>query len=446
MEQLSGKQILVIGAGASGIAAANFCCRRGARVVLNDARPVDRLSALSTLDPAVELVLGEHPEALFVAAQLVVVSPGVPLSLPALQAAIRAGVPLWGEIELASRFISAPCIAITGTNGKSTTTTLIGNLLRACGERVFVGGNIGVPLIEAVGSDYDHLVVELSSFQLETVERFHPVISLLLNLTPDHLDRYRVMAEYAAAKKNLFCNQTAQDLMVLNADDPLVLELAADCPARRVLFTSQRELEQGISFQNGRIDWRYAGQRASFDAGELKLRGVHNIENVMAALVPGLIAGYDPDRLWRAACEFGGLPHRMELVRCLDGVNWYNDSKGTNLGSVAKSLAGLSGAVTLIAGGKDKGVDYGELSPLLARMQPHLVLLGAAAQRMDDAWRGLCPISRAGSMAEAVRQARAVTPRGGTVLLSPGCSSFDMFRSFEDRGDCFVREVMALEA
>lgn len=459
MVDLRGKHIVVAGGGISGVAAATFCHRRGAHVVLSDVRTPAAID-LTRLDPGVTLDCGGHTDSLFAHADLIVLSPGIPLDIPVLQTAARSGVKIIGEVELASWFIRAPLIAVTGTNGKSTVTSLIGHILGHCGEKVFVGGNIGTPLIEAADGDYAVVVVELSSFQLETVAHFHAATVVMLNVSPDHLDRYPDMCSYMQAKKSVFGNQTPADLMVLNRDDAQVLALAQESQAQPLYFSSTVPLETGFSLeqpdsprlperagQSGRpcLRWRSSAEEYRFDPAALQLKGIHNLENVMAAMAACAQRGHNLDRIWEAACTFTGLPHRMELVRTLRGVCWYNDSKGTNIGSVEKSLRGLDGPVTLIAGGKDKGGDYALLRPLLKEKRPHLVLLGAAAQKMAAAWADICPVTMVASMAEAVQQAHTHTPTPGSVLLSPGCSSFDMFQSFTQRGEVFTALVMGLE-
>lgn len=445
MEVLEGKHIVVAGAGLSGIAAANFCHRRGAYVSLSDIRPATAIAGLDKLDSGVELDCGAHTEAVFERAELIILSPGIALEVPIIRRAIEAGTPVWGEIELASRFLGIPIIAITGTNGKSTVTSLCGHILQHCAEQVFVGGNIGTPLIEAVDGPWSVAVVELSSFQLETVVSFHPQVAVLLNISPDHLDRYPDMHSYMQAKQNIFVNQTSADLMVLNRDDPEVCELAHGFTPRCMYFSTRNALPEGLSFAPPCIHWRWDDTQYRFDTSELKLQGLHNIENVMAALAACSVRGHDPVEMWHAACGFSGLPHRMELVRTLNGVRWYNDSKGTNIGSVEKSLRGLDVPVTLIAGGKDKGGDYALLRPVLKEKRPHLILLGAAAQKMAAAWGDICRITMVDSMEEAVASAYRHTCAPGSVLLSPGCSSFDMFSSFAERGEVFSALVRALE-
>ncbi len=439
------QRIVVVGAGRSGIGMARFLRSRGAQVALSDQRPATALGSLAELAAAgIHLDLGGHTALLFETADLIALSPGVPLDVPAVAAAAARGVPVLGEIELAWRELSQPLAAITGTNGKSTVTTVMGDIFRAWGKATFAGGNLGTPLIEAVGGQWDWLVVELSSFQLETIEHFRPRWAVLLNITEDHLDRYPDMAGYQAAKARLFENQTPADWAVLNADDPLVVAAAAASPARRVLFSGRRVLEEGMSLVDGDLLWRWADEEIRFPGGELRIRGQHNLENVMAALIPPLVEGCPAEIAWGAATGFAGLPHRMELVATVGGVRWYDDSKGTNVGSVVKSLAGLEPPVTLIAGGKDKHGDLEPLrEPITAKVRD-LVLIGEAAPRMAASFAGLAAIHRAGSMAEAVATAAALTANGGTVLLSPGCSSFDMFRDYEERGQAFAAAVRAL--
>jgi UDP-N-acetylmuramoylalanine--D-glutamate ligase len=439
------KQIVVVGAGRSGIGLARYFQARGACVTLSDRRTAEQLPEVAALSASgVHLDLGGHSEALFSSVDLIALSPGVSLSVPVIARAVAAGVPVLGEIEIAWRELPQPLVGITGTNGKSTVTTVMGAIFRAWGKTTFVGGNLGMPLIEAVGQRWDWLVVELSSFQLETIERFRPRWAVLLNITEDHLDRYPDMAGYQEAKARLFDNLTGDDWMVLNVDDARVLAAAAASPARCVPFSGSQLLAEGMSLDGDALVWRWGGAELRFPAAELRIGGQHNLENVMAALIPPLVEGCPPEIAWAAATAFAGLPHRMELVAEINGVRWYDDSKGTNVGSVVKSLAGLQPPVTLIAGGKDKNGDLAPLNALLADRVRELILIGEAAPRMAAAFAGLTSIHRAGSMSDAVQLAAKLTPAGGTVLLSPGCSSFDMFKSFEERGQHFAVAVKAL--
>jgi len=440
------KRITVVGAGLSGRALTSFFLRAGARVVLSDTRSREEIAGIDGIEEAgAVLDLGGHTTRLFEEADLVVLSPGVPLTVPAVEAASARRVPVIGEIEVAYGEITAPIVAITGTNGKSTTTTLMGEIFRGWGKKTFIGGNLGTPLIDAVEEkDWEWIVAELSSFQLETISRFRPQYALLLNISEDHLDRYPDMSAYVAAKVRVFEKMADSDIAVLNADDSRVADACHGLACRRVAFSSSRLLEEGMGFDGTKIVWRWNGEERTFPVSEMKLKGLHNVENVMAALVPPLMEGCPPEKAWEVVREFSGLPHRMEVVRFLNGVTWYNDSKGTNVGSVVKSLGGLTCPVTLILGGKDKGGDYSPLSGLVKEKVANLLLIGQAAERISERLGELTKTVRVDTMEDAVRTARELTPPGGAVLLSPGCSSFDMFKSYEERGDIFSRCVRAL--
>ena len=439
------KKIVVVGAGSTGCSLSRFFRSRGAQVVLSDSRSAGLTDALDELKKSgVELDLGGHTQALFMASDLVVVSPGVPLDIPILVVCRERGIPILGEIEIAWRELSGTMIAITGTNGKSTVTTLVGEMLKSWGEKVFVGGNLGIPLVDAVNHDFDWSVAELSSFQLETIESFRPRYAMLLNVSEDHLDRYPDMANYLAAKARIFENLQDDDVAIVNCDDPLVMQAVAKTRAIKVCFSSQSVLESGMSLVGDKIVWRWQDSEILFPVDELQVRGCHNQENVMAALIPLLLEGCPAEVAWSAAKRFAGLPHRMEFLGELRGTCWYNDSKGTNIGSVVKSLSGLTKPVVLIAGGKDKQGDLSSLFAPIKEKAAHLILIGAAAERMAKAFAGLAEIHRAKSMHEAVGLADRLSNPGGAVLLSPGCSSFDMFKSFEERGQIFIREFRAL--
>lgn len=439
------KKVMIIGAGATGRSLARFFIGRGADVCLSDYRSAELLNDLDELMQAgVALDLGGHTEALFIAAELVVVSPGVPLDIPVLELCRQHDVPILGEVEIAWRELAGTMIAITGTNGKSTVTTLVGEMLKTWGQKVFVGGNLGTPLVAAVGHDYKWQVVELSSFQLETIKAFRPRYAMLLNVSEDHLDRYSDMASYLAAKTRVFENLQVDDVAILNMDDPLVVRAAAETRATKVYFSSRTALEQGMSLVGNKIIWRWHESELAFPVEELLLRGRHNQENVMAALIPLLLEGCPAEVAWNTAKNFSGLPHRMEFLGDLRGAFWFNDSKGTNVGSVVKSLDGMENPVILIAGGKDK---QGDLSSLVAPIRDKvagLILIGSAAERMATAFSGLTEIVHAVDMHEAVERAASMSCPGCTVLLSPGCSSFDMFKSYEERGEIFSREFRAL--
>ena len=439
------KRIVVIGAGKSGLALVRYLVSKGATVALSDQRPAEQINGLDSLDGlTLRYDLGGHSLDLFEQADMVAVSPGVPLDIEPLKRAQSCNIPLLGEIEIASTDITAPIIGVTGTNGKSTTTTLIGLAFEAWSKKAFVGGNLGSPLLNACSQDLDIAVVELSSFQLETIDSFQPQIGLLLNLSADHLDRYLDLEGYYQAKMRLFANMNQNNFAVLNADDKDVCRLSQQIEATKVWFSAQGRLVQGLVRLGDKLVWNWSGADIVLPLSELKLTGEHNIENAMAALIPALLQGCPAEIAWQAICSFSGLEHRMQLVRQLDGVCWYNDSKGTNVGSVVKSLSGLSDGVVLIAGGKDKGGDYSPLRRLLEQKVKHLVLLGEAAKRMAAELTGACSMSIVESMDAAVVTARDLANEGDSVLLSPACSSFDMFSCFEERGEYFEQLVLQL--
>jgi UDP-N-acetylmuramoylalanine--D-glutamate ligase len=358
----------------------------------------------------------------------------------------RAGNrPVISEIELAGLYIKVPIIAITGTNGKTTTTTLTGEIFRTSGFATFVGGNIGTPLVELVGGEeqVERVVVELSSFQLETIEQFRPSVAVLLNITEDHLDRYASYQEYIAAKVRIFMNQTSEDFAVLNLDDPVVAPLARSVKGQVVWMSQLHELDQGIFHREGTIVFRWHGREEIFPTAAFRIKGVHNIENIMAALAATLLTGCPADLAREAVENFRGLPHRMELVREVNGVGWYEDSKATNVGSVEKALASFND-ITWIAGGKDKGGSYAPLEELVRQRVRHMILIGEARERMSRELGSHTGTSLADSLEEAVMTAARLTMPGGVVLFSPACSSFDMFRDYEDRAEQYkalVRKV-----
>jgi len=445
--ELKDKNILVVGLAKTGVACARFLAGRGATVTVTDMRSEAELAThVQTLNTmTINWRLGRHDDNDFLGSDLIVVSPGVPMDLPQLLLAKRAGREIVSEIELASRFIDAPVVAITGTNGKTTTTTIAGEIFKASGFRTFVGGNIGNPLIELAdsGAPVDRVVAEISSFQLEWITSFRPAVAALLNLSEDHLDRYSSYAEYIAAKLRIFENQTAEDFAVVNADDPLVWERVQGVKARLFPFSRRLDLEEGISHREGVIRYRHNGREELFPTAGFRLQGVHNLENIMAALACSLLLGCRQDASLDAVQGFGALHHRMEFVRELNNVRWYEDSKATNVGSVEKALESFEN-ITLIAGGKDKGGSYAPLVPLVQDRVRHLILIGEAADRMQTELGSLTDTRRATTLEEAVWLAAQITERGGTVLMSPACSSFDMFKDYEERAQRFIAAVKRL--
>ena len=442
MSELAGKRVVVVGLGASGVAAVRLCLRLGARVVANDGKPLGLLSPdVRALEAqGATLVTGGHAAARLNEADVVVVSPGVP-PLPEIEAALRRGVPVWGEIELAVRSMThpAPVVAVGGTNGKSTTTSLVGALLEAVGRRAFLGGNLGEPLADHADERFDVVVLEVSSFQMERVDRFHPHVAALLNVSDDHLDRYPSFDEYARAKGNAFTNQTDGDWAVVPAGDRLCAREARRGQGRLVTFGPGGEIEVT---DDAVID-RRSGER--FARAEMALTGGHNALNVAAAIACATPLGIEPPAVRRVLREFRGLPHRTALVAEIDRVRFYDDSKGTNVGAAVSALEGLvEPAAVLIAGGRDKGGSYAPLVGALARKGRAAVLLGESADAIAKAIGQAVPVRRAGTMDEAVRIAASLAAPGDAVLLSPACSSFDMFRDYKHRGDEFVRAVRAL--
>jgi UDP-N-acetylmuramoylalanine--D-glutamate ligase len=367
------------------------------------------------------------------------------MDLPQLLAAQQAGVEIISEIELASRFIDVPLAAITGTNGKTTTTTLLGAIFKHNGYHTFVGGNIGNPLIEmAEGHEIvDQVVAEISSFQLEWVTSFRPTVAALLNLSEDHLDRYSDYQAYIDAKLRIFENQTSDDFAVVNRDDPLVWKQVQNIKAQLFPFSRRHELDEGIFYRDGVITYRHNGREECFPTAAVRLQGVHNQENIMAALACALLLGCRADESFETVLCFEALHHRMEFVREVNGVSYYEDSKATNVGSVEKALESFDN-ITLIAGGKDKGGSYAPLKALVQERVRHLVLIGEAAERMESELGQCTDTRRASTLEDAVRQAAEITIRGGTVLMSPACSSFDMFRDYEERAQRFISAVKSL--
>jgi UDP-N-acetylmuramoylalanine--D-glutamate ligase len=435
--ELEGKCVVIVGLGTSGLAAARLCLERGARVIGTDAKPLGELPAEAS-ELGIELCAGGHDAVDFLRADLVVVSPGVP-RLEVLDRAERAGVEVVGELELASRFVRAPILCVGGTNGKSTVTTLLGDLLRAAGQSVFSGGNLGTPLAGAVGERFDALVVEVSSFQLERAPTFHPAVSILLNITEDHLDRYPSFQAYARAKGNAFALQGPRDLAVVPAGDSL-----CEAEARRGLGRVVRFGKGGDYETRGQLVVEVATGE-TFDAASGNLHGAHNVSNAAAAIAAARSRGATGDQIRQGLRAFRPLAHRMALVAKFGGVAFFDDSKGTNVGASVTALEGvLEARAVLIAGGRDKLGSYEPLAAALARKGRAAVLIGEAADRIEAAVGHVLPVRRASTMVEAVEAAFELARPGDAVLLSPACSSFDMFKSYADRGDQYVAAVQAL--
>ena len=445
---VNGMRVLVVGLARTGIAAARFLSNRGARVIGVDIR---NRSDLETEFPevselSIDLQVGGHHEEHFLHTDLIVVSPGVSPFIDPLVKARALKIPIVSEIELASWFISTPIVGVTGTNGKTTTALLIGEMLREAGTRVFVGGNIGNPLINLVASDEktDVAVIELSSFQLEGIQRFRPTIAVLLNISEDHLDRYASFDAYVASKSRLFMNQTASDFAVVNASDPIARRVASSSRARRVDFNVTENQRTGTLYDGRRIILRERDREEIYDPGKSRLIGIHNIENMMAAIVTARLRGCPREVVQQTLETFHGLTHRLEFVREVKGVSYFNDSKGTNVGAVVKSLQTFPGRIILIAGGRDKGGDYSPLKEPIRERVKHLIFIGEARERMAHQLKDTAPFDLADSLQEAVDKAHCLAVPGDTVLLSPACSSYDMFRDYVERGDTFKARVERL--
>jgi UDP-N-acetylmuramoylalanine--D-glutamate ligase len=446
MDTLSGKRVAVAGAGRSGLLSARLLLLEGARVTLWDDRPraAVEASAGEPVPAGADFREGMPVEADVPRIDLVVLSPGVPGARLPLAALRAAGVPLWGELELAYRRFDGRVAAITGTNGKSTVTTLVGRMAARAFPRVFVGGNLGTPFVAAAGVPFDWGVVEVSSFQLESVEAFRPAVAALLNITEDHSDRYAGFSDYAAAKMAIFRNQGPGDVAVVNADDPEVASRTAGIRARLVPFSSSRRLPRGAFLEGEDMVLLVEAGPERYPRGVLRIRGLQNAQNALAAIAVARAMGVAREHVLAELAEFPGLPHRVEFVGSVRGVTYVNDSKGTNVGAVLAALEGFPEPVVLIAGGKDKGVDFRPLREPLARKARAVVLLGEARERMARELAGAAPIAVAGSLPEAVREAAAAAREGDVVVFSPACSSFDMFRNFEERGEAFREAVRRL--
>jgi len=449
---VAGKKVLIIGAARSGIACAKFLAARGAVVAINDQKPFENWSeeAAALKKEGIGCIPGEVPGWLLDNIELVVVSPGVPSKIIPLRYAERAGAEVIGEVELASRFLKGRIVAITGSNGKTTTTALIGELLKDAGLTVQVGGNIGTPLISLVenSSDDGWTVVELSSFQLETIKDFHPAVAIVLNVTPNHMDRYESFTDYATAKHRIFMNQTPSDVAVLNADDEIVSSWAKGLRAHVVEFSVKRELQEGLFLRGADLVSRTAdGERVLLRRDEMKLRGLHNVENALAALSAGLACGAGPESMRETIMSFAPVEHRLEFVREIGGIKFYNDSKATSVDATVKALEAFQaeeGKVVLIIGGRGKKAPYAPLAGLVRGHVRELILIGEDAETISSELGEYAPTQKAGDMKDAVDRSFRAAQSGDIVLLAPACASFDMFESFEHRGKVFKEEVQSL--
>src|SRR5215469_3633986 len=447
---VNGKRVLVVGLGKSGVASALFLKKHGATVSVSDTKSGDELrnEIPVLLDNGITVETGGHGERMFKGQDLIVVSPGVPVDAPPLVQARSLGETVIGEIELAAQFLPGPIVAITGSNGKTTTTTLVGEIMTAAGFPALVGGNIGTPAISLAERAKPETVVvlEISSFQLETVQSFHPKVAVVLNVTPDHLDRHRTFEVYVDAKARVFENQDGSDYAVLNADDPTCVSMSKRTGAQVFWFSRQKEVDRGAWVRDGAIVFRDGeGQREILEVSDIPLKGAHNLENVLAAVSAGVLMGCAPHKLRQAVQNFKAVEHRLEFVATIGGVDYYNDSKATNVDATIKALESFPANIHLILGGKDKGSDYSLLNDLLRERVKRVYTIGAAAPKIESQIKGP-EIVHAETLTNAVKRAAASAQAGDIVLLAPACASFDQFKGYEHRGRAFKDLVKALES
>jgi UDP-N-acetylmuramoylalanine--D-glutamate ligase len=448
--EIRGKKVLVVGLGKSGFAAALFLRRRGAQVTVSDVRSAEVLAKdiPALIEEGIAVEAGGHGLLTFRRQDLIVVSPGVPLDTPELVQVQKFGLPIIGEVELAAHYLRGKALAITGSNGKTTTTTLCGEILKTGKLPTQVGGNIGVPVISLVEDSRDDgwSVLEVSSFQLETTYEFHPQIAVILNITPDHLDRHGTFENYQAAKERIFARQTAEDALVLNADDEATKSAAARAKSRIFWFSQAKVVRQGAFIQDGVICFRpteQGGAEPILRVAEIPLKGTHNVENVLAAVCAARLAGVDAESIRTAIVNFRAVEHRLEFVATLNGVDYYNDSKATNVDASMKAIAAFPGGIHLILGGKDKNSDYRQMRALMQERVKTVYTIGAAAEKIHTHIEGAVPVVSAGTLEEAIARAAAAAQPGEIVLLAPACSSFDQFENYEHRGRVFKEVVMA---
>lgn len=451
--ELNGKRVLVVGLGKSGVASALFLKKQGAKVSVSDTKSGDELrnEIPVLLDNGITVETGGHGDRTFRGQDLIVVSPGVPVDAPPLVQARSLGESVIGEVELAAQYLPGPIVAITGSNGKTTTTTLTGEIMTAAGFPTLVGGNIGTPAISLAerANAGTVIVLEVSSFQLETIQSFRPRVAVVLNVTPDHLDRHRTFEIYTDAKARIFENQQGRDFAVLNADDPTCVAMSARTRAQVFWFSRQKEVQQGTWVRDGNIVFRDAqSQREILQVSEIPLKGAHNLENVLAAVCAGVLMDCAPEKIRRAVREFKAVEHRLEFVASIRGVDYYNDSKATNVDATIKALESFPANIHLILGGKDKGSDYTVLNDLLRQRVKRVYTIGAAAAKIESqivSSKGGGPeVLHAETLENALRKANAVAQAGDVVLLAPACASFDQFKNYEHRGQTFKEIVRSL--
>jgi UDP-N-acetylmuramoylalanine--D-glutamate ligase len=449
---LKNKRVLVVGLGKSGLSAAMFLRAQGARVTVSDTRSAVALEKEipALLEAGIMVESGGHGLLTFRRQDLIVVSPGVPMDTPEVKQVVAFGLPVIGELELASRYLQGRVVAITGSNGKTTTTTLVGKIFANAGLATLVGGNIGLPVIDLVAKSTESTVsvLEVSSFQLETVEEFHPWIAVILNITPDHLDRHGSFEIYAAAKERIFARQDTNDFLVLNADDRVTQMSAARAKSQVFWFSGTKAVRRGAFVRDGVIVWieKEGGvTEPVMPVAEIPLKGAHNVENVLAAVCTARLAKIPAESVRTSVAGFRAVEHRLELVRKFNEVEYYNDSKATNVDAAMKAVASFSGGIHLILGGKDKDSDYGTMADLLKKRVKIVYTVGSAAEKIERQLHGVVKMVAAQTIEAAVAKAAKAAAPGDVVLLSPACSSFDQFENYEHRGRVFRQSVMELD-
>jgi len=441
---LRGKRVLVAGAGKTGISTARFLLEKKAKVTVADSN-INAVIPEDIKKSNALIITGPHENSIFTEQDLIIISPGIPLTIEPIAEARSNGVKIIGEIELAYIFTKTPIIAVTGTNGKTTTTTLLQHIFETAGKKVFTGGNIGTPLIEYVtgNQDADYIIAEISSFQLETINTFRPYISILLNITEDHLDRYDSFEDYAETKNNIFKNQKNSDVAIINIEDKLAAKMSENIKTDVLFFSTKNKLKNGSYYKDG-FHFMKGSEKIRIDEEGIPLQGEHNRENILAAVSAAGICNLSYENITKALHTFKGLSHRMEFVDCINGINFFDDSKATNVGACLKSISSITPPIILIAGGKDKGGSYLPLTNEIKKNVREIILIGEAQNRIKKELSATVPMTSTTTLEEAVTEAFSRAKKGCSILLSPACSSFDMFESYIHRGNIFKTAVNKL--
>jgi len=443
------KKVLVLGMGISGLSAAHLLKNKGAKVIIGeknkDKEMRDKQRRLAK--EGIEVILGPHSKRLLQDKDLIVVSPGIPLEIPLLQEARRENIPIIGELELAFRFLHkhTSLIAITGTNGKTTTTTLTGEILKRVNKSVRIAGNVGLPLSRVIEENPQVIVTEVSSFQLESIKEFHPFVSCILNITPDHMDRHPDFDKYVHIKSRIFLNQGRDNFTVLNKDDPRVFPLASTTKGKVILFSQKERVKRGTFIKGGKIVRRLENEEEIIHLDEVLLPGSHNLENILSSIAIASLYGTEKEVIRHTLKNFKGLPHRVEYVDEIEGIEFVNDSKATNVDAVRRCLDSISRPIILIMGGRDKGADFSPLRERIKDKVREIILLGESRKKIKTQLSSISSISEVEGLKEAVRMAFRDAKKGDCILLSPGCASFDQFRDYRERGEVFKKEVKKIK-